>query len=71
MKRQSVESSNLASVGYDAVTQILEIQFKNGGIYQYFNVPNSTYNGLMNASSHGTYFDTNIKKAGYSYKKIS
>jgi hypothetical protein len=71
MKRQFVESSNLASVGYDAVNQILEIQFKNGGIYQYYNVPNSTYNGLMNASSHGTYFDTNIKKAGYRYKKIS
>lgn len=71
MKRQSVESSNLASVGYDAAKQILEIEFKHGGIYQYYYVPSSIYEGLMNASSHGTYFDNKIKKAGYDYKKIS
>ena len=38
MKRQSVESSNLASVGYDEEKQILEVQFKHGGVYQYFEV---------------------------------
>lgn len=71
MKRQSVESSNLASVGFDAAKQILEIEFNHGGIYQYYYVPISIYEGLMNASSHGTYFDSNIKKAGYDYKKVS
>jgi len=39
MKRQPVESSNLASVGYDAARQILEIEFNHGGIYQYYDVP--------------------------------
>ncbi len=70
MKRDNVSSSNLASVGYDAENQILEIEFNHGGIYQYENIPYSIYNGLMNASSHGQYFDRNIKKGGYPFRKI-
>ena len=70
MNREKVDSTNLASVGYDAENQILEIEFQNGGVYQYFDVPNSIYIGLMNASSHGQYFDKNIKKSKFKYKKI-
>lgn len=43
MKRQSVESSNLASIGYDAENEILEVEFKHGGVYQYFDVPENVY----------------------------
>lgn len=70
MKRQSVESSNLASIGYDVENEILEIEFNHGGLYQYFDVPKNVYDALMNADSHGEYFDRNIKKAGYKYKKL-
>lgn len=70
MERQHVSSSNLESVGYDPETQILEIEFLNGGLYQYFNVPERIYNGLMAASSHGSYFDQYVKKGGYRYQKI-
>lgn len=70
MNRQSVESSNLASIGYDAENEILEIEFNHGGVYQYFDVPENVYKELMNADSHGQYFDRNIKKAGYDYRKI-
>ena len=70
MERQSVESSNLASVGYDAENEILEIEFNNGGVYQYFDVPENVYEALMNAGSHGQYFDRNIKKAGYQFQKM-
>jgi hypothetical protein len=69
MNRISVSSSNLASVGYDASHGILEIEFLNGSIYQYLNIPLHIYEGLMNASSHGRYFDTHIKKVGYSYRR--
>jgi hypothetical protein len=70
MNRTTVSSSNLASVGYDAAQHILEIEFLTGSVYQYFNVPQSVYAGLMAAESHGSYFDANVKKAGYSYKQI-
>ena len=63
-------SSNLQDVGYDAPAQILEIGFINGRVYQYFDVPESVYDGLMSADSHGKYFDAEIKKAGYSYRQV-
>ncbi len=69
MKRQKVESSNLASVGYDAENEILEVEFKHGGVYQYFDVPINVYGELMNAGSHGVYFSANIRN-DYEYQKI-
>jgi len=71
MERTNVDSSNLKSVGYDEENEILEIEFLHGGIYQYYDVPKSVYDGLMNADSHGKYFDQYVKKAGYRYRKIS
>lgn len=70
MERKHVDSSNLKSIGYDSNTQTLEIEFLNGGLYQYSKVPERIYNGLMSASSHGSYFDQYVKKGGYYYKKI-
>jgi hypothetical protein len=70
MRRTSVNSSNLESVGYDAARQILEIEFNNGSVYQYYGVPESVYRGLMSAGSHGQYFDDEIKKGGYEFDRI-
>ena len=70
MERQHVSSSNLKSIGYDPTTRTLEIEFLNGGLCQYSGIPDSVYQGLISASSHGQYFDSYIKKGGYSYKKI-
>lgn len=70
MDRNSVSSSNLASVGYDETQNILEVEFLDGSVYQYFGVPPHIYEGLMSASSHGTFLSQYIKKGGYEYKKI-
>lgn len=61
MARQSVASSNLAEVGYDSDLETLEVQFKSGGIYQYFNVPAFMYERLMSADSLGRFFNAEIK----------
>lgn len=61
MKRTVVESSNLASVGYDEKTKTLEIEFNHGGIYEYYEVEKSVYRALMHADSQGSYFIHNIK----------
>lgn len=63
MERQSVSSSNLAAVGYDAGSETLEIEFNNGRIYQYYNVPEFMYDNLMAAPSVGVYFNAEIKNA--------
>jgi len=70
MERTPVSSSNLASVGYDVGSAVLEVEFNHGGVYQYSGVPEDVYLGLMNAGSHGKYFDQYVKKAGYPYTKI-
>ncbi|HET7001923.1 MAG TPA: KTSC domain-containing protein [Puia sp.] len=61
MKRDSVQSSNIASIGYDEKSETLEIEFLNGGVYQYFDVPQTIYAGIMSADSHGQYLAQNIK----------
>lgn len=70
MNRMPVSSSNLHSVGYDAESRTLEVEFLNSGIYRYSGVPVSVHAGLMSASSHGAYFDRYVKKAGYPCLKI-
>jgi hypothetical protein len=61
MERQSVSSSNLVSVGYDEDSSTLEVEFKGGALYRYLNVPSFEYERLMAASSHGIYFNANIR----------
>jgi hypothetical protein len=61
MKRQQVQSSNLVSVGYEDGSSTLEIEFKGGALYQYYNVPAHIHDGLMAADSKGSYFHANIK----------
>ena len=57
MERQPVTSSNLAEVGYDPELETLEVQFRHGGVYQYFNVPAFMYERLMSADSLGSFFN--------------
>jgi len=61
MKRNPVTSSTLASVGYDAPSRTLEIEFRNGRVYQYFDVPQEVYEGLLSADSVGRYFIAQIR----------
>lgn len=70
MKRKPVNSSNIKSIGYDGRNNCLEIEFNNGSIYEYSNVPNDIYLSLMSAPSHGKYFNQYIKK-NYTFKKVS
>ncbi|MHA3773448.1 KTSC domain-containing protein [Verrucomicrobiota bacterium sgz303538] len=70
MQRAPVNSSNLETIGYHPESQTLEVEFRHGGVYQYFNVPMHRFVGLMTAESKGRFFDQFIKKAGYSYRKV-
>lgn len=70
MNRISVISSNIASIGYEEESKTLEVEFKDGSVYQYYNVPLSEYEGIMSASSHGQYLHQHIK-GNYSYEKVN
>ncbi|OXS19624.1 KTSC domain-containing protein [Pseudomonas rhodesiae] len=69
MERSPVSSSNVESVGYDEDSETLEVEFKNGTLYQYFDVPQSAFSGLVNADSVGSYLAENIKGV-YRYSRV-
>ncbi len=70
MDRKTVDSSMLKSIGYDPNTQTLELEFNNGQVWQYMDVPPEEFEGLMNASSHGSYARNNII-GDYNETKVS
>lgn len=71
MKREPVESSALASIGYEADTETLELEFSSGAVYRYLRVPAIVAVELQNAESRGRYFDAFVKNAGYEYYRVA
>ena len=63
MEREPVTSSNILSVGYDPGGEMLEVEFKKTGVYQYLNVPQFMWERLMMADSVGKFFNAEIKNA--------
>ena len=54
-----VGSSAIAAVGYDGYT--LTVEFRNGRIYDHPGVPHEVFEGLMQASSKGAYYNQHIR----------
>jgi hypothetical protein len=70
MQREPVaNSSNIAEIGYDEKSYTLEVLFRSGGLYQYFEVPKQEYEGLRSASSVGAYLSQHIK-GKYRYARV-
>jgi len=59
--RERVESTAIAGVGYSRRRHILEIQFVNGAIYRYLNVPPTVHRDLMSAESKARFYDSDIR----------
>ncbi len=62
IKREAVQSTALASVGYSKRLHALEIEFRNGAIYRYFNFDPAIYHDLMIAPSKARSYDENIRR---------
>jgi hypothetical protein len=69
MIRKQVSSSNIRSIGFELESLTLEIEFNTGSIYQYYDVPASVHDSLMEARSHGSYFSRHIKDR-YRWRKM-
>jgi len=61
MEMIRVNSSAIHSVGYDPETQRMRIEFQQGHGYDFCGVPVHVYEGLMNASSKGSYYNDYIR----------
>lgn len=62
IERKEVQSSNIKSVGYNADSKKLEVEFTNGSIYQYFSVPDEVYEEFSKSASMGAYHSSEIAK---------
>ena len=69
MKRKHVESSMIFSIGYGPEISTLEIEFKSGAIWQYYDVPESLWFEFENADSKGKFFNREIRDQ-YSELKV-
>lgn len=61
MERKLVDSSNLAEVGYDPQYATLEVMFKDGKVYQYFDVPLNVYEDMIASDSVGRFFTVHVR----------
>jgi hypothetical protein len=62
MERTPINSSMIASIGYDPSNGTLEVEFKKGGvIWQYYDVPENVWHEFQSAASQGKYFLANIR----------
>lgn len=63
MLRHGVSSSNIAAVGWErdeSGAGIMEVEFNSGVVYQYVDVPEWVYQGLLYAPSPGRFLRSNI-----------
>jgi KTSC domain-containing protein len=61
MRRRTVSSSAISSVGYDPKAKVLELEFSSGGVYDYYGVPREVYTALMSAESKGRFISEQIR----------
>jgi len=65
-----INSSNLKSASYQTTEKTLSVTFKNGSIYEYYEVPWDVFTKLRMSESQGKFLNGNINKK-YKYKKVT
>lgn len=56
-----VRSAMASAVGYDRDRRLLQIEFRNGSVYQYENVAEAAWEALKDTNSIGQFFNREIK----------
>jgi len=72
---QITKSTHVKAIDYDLGNWLLKVEFSNGAIYEYYDVPPQIVDGLLARENlpegkPGKFFYHNIRKAGYKYKQI-
>jgi len=64
-----IQSSNIKKTEYDTQTKKLLVEFNNGALYEYDEVPHQLYTQFRMSESQGKFFTSKISKT-FKYKKI-
>lgn len=65
-----ITSSNLKSASYDTESEVMNVTFNSGSIYEYNNVPWNIFTKFRMAESQGKFFNEHISR-NYKYNKVS
>ncbi len=65
-----LQSKAVTTAGYDAATQRLQLEFSNGRVYEYFDVPRSVFDWLIRVSDKGAYVSRMLTPR-YRYQEVS
>lgn len=63
-------SKALEAAGYDSAARVLRLRFRNGGLYDYFEVPPTVFEALLLSAHPWTEWQEHIK-ATYSYEPVA
>lgn len=67
--RIAVESSSIASIGYEPETATLIVEFRTGALYEYPGVSPEIHHAFLAAESKGAHFNRFIK-GRFAFAKI-
>jgi hypothetical protein len=70
MRRTPLQSRAVLSAGYDPATKQLELEFQNGRIYRYREVPAGVYEFLLRTPSKGGYVNRMIQNR-YAFEEVT
>jgi hypothetical protein len=48
----SIQSDNVRAAGYDEASMVMTVQFDNGALYEYYNVPTDLWTSFVAAQPH-------------------
>jgi lysyl-tRNA synthetase class 2 len=65
----SVDSTAIEEIAYNLKSSIMKITFMSGAVYNYYGVPESEYESLVEASSIGRKFVSDVRN-DYIYTRI-
>jgi hypothetical protein len=70
MQRTPLKSRAVISAGYDPEAELLELEFHNGRVYRYRNVPEGVYQFLLRTESKGGYVNRMIQDR-YAFEEVT
>lgn len=61
MKAPLNASSHIKSLGYDAETQTMAVEFHKGGLFHYPGVPSNIFDTMQTHDSPGSFFHQHVR----------
>ncbi|GAA3541194.1 KTSC domain-containing protein [Aeromicrobium flavum] len=69
MEMEPLTSEALESAGYDTASRTLRVQFRNGGLYDYLDVPREVFALLLAAEHPWSLWQEHITST-YEYRRL-